>query len=211
VYRPKGKLTGEARRLMLNDMKHVHELVGEQKYDEALKLTENVFAGLNWAGVQSVHVRWALAVINDYRGEGEAAFKHIMEAARMDPLDPTVVRSFDIITDKLRRSLLDPSRDLADESTPRLHAMLVEAGKADELVHVAMARHLAETGRGEQAMKLLDAVTTLTPDCRDAWVVKAMLASKLGMAELAATAEQVARACEFTNAPVFGAPGPAEA
>jgi tetratricopeptide (TPR) repeat protein len=196
---------------MLADMQRVDELGRQQQYAEARELAMKVKGGLAWAGVRSAHVEWLLAVLSDYLAEPEQAYQHIMEAMQMDPVEPSIEKSFGIITDKLRRLLIDPEHDLTDESTPRLHAMLVEAGKADELVHIAMARHLAEVGKGDDAMKLLNAVLLLSPACRDAWAVKSMLAKKLGLIEEAATAEAEASACDGGTVPLFGIPGQAVA
>jgi Flp pilus assembly protein TadD len=170
-----------------------------------------VRGGLDLAGVASAHVCWLLAVLCDDLDEMEEAFKYINEATALDPLEPGITRSFGIIADRLRRTLIDPERDPADESTPRLHAMLVEAGKADELVHIAMARHLAEIGKGDEALALLDAIVLLAPGCRDAWVVKAVLAKNLGRHEEAAVAQAQASALDGGPVPIFGIPGQAEA
>jgi tetratricopeptide (TPR) repeat protein len=196
---------------MLADMQRVDELGQQRQYAEAKELALKVKAGLAWAGIASAHVEWLLAVLSDYLGEVERAFQHITEAMRMDTLEPNIEKSFGIITDRIRRMLIDPERDLADESTPRLHEMLVQAGKADELVHIAMARQLAEVGKGDDAMGLLDAVLLLSPACRDAWVVKAMLAKKLGLIDEAVAAETEAAACDGVPVPLFGIPGKAVA
>jgi hypothetical protein len=211
VSRKNGTLAPEARKALLADMGKVHGMVERQQYDEAKKLAENVAARCYRAGVSSAHVSWALAVIADYQGDAEGAFKNVMEAVQMDPLEPNIVRSFDIITDRLRAALLDPERDVAEEFTARLHAMLVQAGKADDLAHVAMARHLAATGKDGEAMKLLDAVTTLFPSCRDAWVAKASVAKKLGLTDDALAAEMAASSCDGNAAPMFAISGRAEA
>ena len=89
--------------------------------------------------------------------------------------------------------------------------MLVQAGRADELVHIAMARHLAEVGKGDDAMKLLDAVLLLSPACRDAWVARSMVAKKLGLIDEAVAAEAEAAACDGVPVPLFGIPGQAVA
>jgi tetratricopeptide (TPR) repeat protein len=205
------KLTPEARRLMLADIARVHEHGERREYAEAKKLALKVAGGLAVAGVASAHLSWLLAITCDYQGEVEEAFRYITEAMRMDPLEPNIEKSFGIITDRIRRTLIDPDRDLADRSTPRLHGMLVEAGKADELVHLALARHLAEVGKDAEAMKLIEAVLLLSPACRDAWVVKAMLAKKLGLVEDALAAEAEAAALDGGPVPLFGIPGQAVA
>lgn len=206
----KGKLTSEVRRMMLADMRRAHELVNERDYSEAKKVVEKVAAGLAWANARSAHVIWALAVVNDYLGDLGEALKHIMEAIRMDPLEPAITRSFDIITDKLRHALIDAERDPSDETTPGLYAVLVQADRADDMVHVAMARHLDAVGKAAEAMKLLDAVVLLSPACRDAWLLKAAVARNLGLVEEAVAAEVEAVACDG-EAPLFGIPGKAVA
>jgi hypothetical protein len=205
------KLTPEARKLMLADLARVHEYGERREYAEAKNLALKVAGGLALAGVESAQVSWLLAITCDYQGQLEEGFRYITEAVRMDPLEPNIEKSFGIITDRIRRTLIDPDRDLTDESTPRLHGMLVEAGKADELVHLALARHLAEVGKGGEAMKLIEAVLLLSPCFRDAWVVKAMLAKKLGLVEESIAAEAEASALDGGPVPLFGIPGQAVA
>lgn len=206
------KLTPEARRLMLADLAKVHEHGERREYAEAKALAEKVLGGLALAGVRSAHVLWLLAITHDYVGQVEEAFRLIMEAMAVDPMDSSIEKSFTIITDRIRRMLIDPERDPADESTPRLHDMLVQAGKADELVHIAMARHLEAVGKPDEALKLLDAVLLLSPTCRDAWVVKAIIAKNIGRDEEALTAESEAAALDGGwPVPLFGVAGRAVA
>jgi tetratricopeptide (TPR) repeat protein len=205
------KLTPDARKAMLADLAKVHEHGERREYADAKTLALKVKAGLAWAGVRSPHIEWLLAVCSDYLGEVEEAFHYITEAMTLDPLEPSVQKSFDIIANRLRGMLLDANRDLADDSTPRLHRMLVEAGKADELVHLAMARHLAEVGKDAEAMKLVEAVLLLSPTCRDAWLAKATLAKKLGLADEAVAAEAEASACDGEPVRLFGISGKAVA
>lgn len=205
------KLPPDALKEMREQMSRVQNLVQQQNYPEAKALALKVDARCAYFGVQSAHVAWALAVIHDYAGEVEVAFKYIQVAIKADPLETTVVHSFDVIATRLRRMLIDPDRDPADESVPRLHSMLVEAGMADEVVHLALARHLAEVGNDDEAMKLVEAVARLWPACCDAWLMKATLARKLGLSEEAVMAEAEAAACDGGLLPVFGIPGQAVA
>lgn len=208
MYVPKGKLTPEARRLMAADVARVHEYGERHEYADGKALALKVRGGLDLAGVVSPHVCWLLAVLCDDLGELEEAFKYITEATALDPLEPGIAHSFSIITDRIRAALIDPEHDLADEATPRLHGLLVQANKADELVHIAMARHLAEVGKGDEALALLDAVVLLSPACRDAWVVRSIIAKNLGRHEEAAVAHAQAVACEGGGpVPLFGIPG----
>lgn len=205
------KVPAEKRAELREEMGRIHDLVNQKQYVEAKKLAEKVAAGCAFYGAQSAHVTWALAVVNDYLGEVEEAFRFISEAVRLDPLEPNIMRSFDIVTGHIRHILLSPDRDPADESTPRLHAMLVEAGEADEVVHLALVRHLGEVGKDAEAMKLVDAVVLLAPGCRDAWATKAMLAKNLGLLEDAIAAEAEAAALDGGPVPLFGIPGQAVA
>lgn len=205
------KLAPETRRLMLLDMQRAQELVNAGNHAEAKGIVENVAAGLAWAGVTSASVLWARAVVADYLGDGDSAFKFIMEASGMDPLDPAIARSFDIISEKLRRTLLASDNDPTDEAVARIYGMLVEAGKADDLCHVAMARHLAAVGKDDEAAKLVEAVVLLAPACRDAWLMKATLATKLGRVEDAVMAEAEAAALDGGPVSLFGMPGKAVA
>lgn len=213
MFIPKGRLTAEARKLMVADVAKVHEHGERREYAEAKELAEKVRRGLDLAGVRSAHVLWLLAITNDYLGELEEAFKYITEATALDPMEPGIIRSFEVITNHIRQALIDPERDPADDAVPRLHGMLVQAGKADELAHIAMARHLAEVGKGDGALVLLDAIVLLSPTCRDAWVVKSIIAKNLGRHEEAAVAHAQAIACEDgSQMPFpFGIPGQAVA
>ena len=68
MYRPKGKLTPEARKLMLADLAKVHEYGERREYAEAKNLALKVRGGLAWAGVRSAHLTWVLAVASDCSG-----------------------------------------------------------------------------------------------------------------------------------------------
>lgn len=73
--------------------------------------------------------------------------------------------------------------------------------------HLAMARHLAHTGKAVDAMRILDAVTLLAPVSKDAWDAKATLARTMGEAGLAARCEAEAGAVAVAPVP-FGVPAP---
>jgi hypothetical protein len=158
-------------------------------------------------GVDSSYLAWGLAVANDFLGELEMGFAAITEAVTHDPMNVAVHRSFDLIANRLRAALADPSRALDEASTPRLYALLQGAGEADVPSHLAMARHLAHTGKQADAMRILDAVTLLSPVSKDAWEAKAALARATGGAELAARCEAEAAAVAAARVP-FGVPAP---
>jgi thioesterase domain-containing protein len=68
-----------------------------------------------------------------------------------------------------------------------------------------MARHLSAKGDHVGAMRLVDAVTTLSPTLREGWERKALLARALGNAQLAVECEAEAATCCAANKP-FGVP-----
>jgi predicted Zn-dependent protease len=205
------KLSPELQKALRADIRKFHECMNERDYGAAKDAAAKAARGCASAGIQSAHAIWALAVANDCLGEVEVAFKLISEAAVMDPLDVNIEKSLSIIVARIRHILIDRNRDPADDSTPRLHALLVQGGMADELVHLAMARYLAAVGKAGEAMKFVEAVLLLSPTCRDAWVVKAELAKTLGLADEAVAAEAEASACDGGPVPLFGIAGKAVA
>jgi len=158
-------------------------------------------------GVESSYVIWGLAVALDNLGEIDMAFEAVSEAVQKDPMNPACHHSFDVIAGRLRAALCDAARTPDDPSTPRLYALLQRAGEADVPSHLAMARHHAHAGKHEQAMRLLDAVTLLSPVSRDAWLQKAALARALGAEVLAASCDAEAAVIAGSDVP-FGVPSP---
>lgn len=75
MYVPQGKLTPEARRLMLAGVAKAHEHGERREYAEAKAMAEKVLRGLAMAGVRSGHVLWLLAITHDYLGEVAEAFR----------------------------------------------------------------------------------------------------------------------------------------
>ncbi len=158
-------------------------------------------------GLDSAYLAWGLAVALDNLGETEMAFEAVSEAVSKDPMNPACHHSFDLIANRLRAALADPNRAPDDPSTPRLYALLQHAGEADVPSHLAMARHLAAVGQPDAALRLLDAVTLLSPVSRDAWLQKATLARGLGDEALAASCEAQAAGIAASDVP-FGVPAP---
>jgi hypothetical protein len=158
-------------------------------------------------GLCSAYLAWGLAVALDNLGDIEMAFETVCEAVTADPMNPGCQGSFDLIANRLRAALADPTRTPDDPSTPRIYALLQSAGEADVPFHLAMASHLAHVGKKAEAMALLDAVTLLSPISRDAWLHKASLARAIGDASLAASCEAQAVAIASSDVP-FGVPAP---
>ena len=94
------------------------------------------------AGIASANLLWGVAVASDYTGELEMAFENVTAALALDPLAPPIHHSFEVITRRIRDALSSPERAVDDPSTPRLYAILVGAGEAEDPRHVV-------TGFGE--------------------------------------------------------------
>ena len=174
-------------RKVINAVRRAQQQLDEGEYVEARDGFLEAKALSRKLGLTSAYVDWALAVVFDNLGELEMAFASICESVQHDPLNPAGQRSFDVIVGHLRASLADEQRDPADPSTPRLYALLMEAGEADVPSHLAMARHLSHAGRHDEALRVLDAVTLLSPVSRDAWRLKEAVAQAKGDLELAAS------------------------
>lgn len=194
-------------RELLFKSSHAQQLLDGGNYEEGRQAFVEVRALARRLGIASGFIDWGLAVACDQLGDLERAYEHIVDAVRHDPLHGGFQGSFNVIMNHLREALADPARDGKDGSTARLYGLLVAAGEADVPSHLAMARHLAATDRGEEALKLLDAVTLLAPASRDAWLQKASVARALGNATLAASCDAEAAAAAQGDAP-FGIPAP---
>ena len=81
------------------------------------------------------------------------------------------------------------------------------SGEGDVGSHLAMARYLRHTKNDAGAMRILDALTTLAPSCRAAWVEKALVARRLGDHARAGEADIEAAALQARD-PVPFAPRP---
>lgn len=183
------------------------QLIDDGKFEEGRQVLTEVRARAQRLGLSSGFVEWGLAIASDQLGELEMAYDHIVNAVRHDPLHTGYQNSFNVIMNHLRAALADPDRSEDDPSTPKLYGMLIAAGEADVPSHLSMSRHLAATGRHDEAIKLLDAVLLLAPVSRDAWLQKAALARTMGNPALATTCEAEAASIAQSDAP-FGIPAP---
>ena len=189
------------------DTQRAGRLLDDREWAEAREAFTSLRARVAKLGLDSAYLAWGLAVALDNLGETEMAFETVSEAVQKDPMNPACHHSFDVIAGRLRAGLADPGRAPDDPSTPRLYALLQHAGEADVPSHLAMARHLAHVGQHVAAMRLLDAVTLLSPVSRDAWLQKASLARALRDEALAASCETQAAAVAASDVP-FGVPAP---
>ena len=199
----KSRLTEANRKAVLADLRKCPELHAQGKLQEARDLAENVAEYAKRMGVESAHLLWHRAILADYASDSEAALRHIMAAAALDPLDGNVARSMEIIVDRARTALGAPDRDLDDASTPALHKLLVKANGADEACHLALAAHLNATGKHGKALSVVEAVLTLSPTNQAAWNLKAAIAREVGDTETALKADAEAHACTPSSIPLF--------
>jgi hypothetical protein len=195
---------------ILERIRRIEQLLEERSFNEARDLALELVAATNRAGIRSPHLHWLLAVIHDQLQELVPAFSYIQEAVSMDPLAPPLRHSVSVIAAHIRAVLKSPERLENDESIPRLWEILARNGEADDDTHVVMARYQLATSNALEALRLLDAVTTLTPGCEQAWALKVAVAVKLGDRALAERA--AAEAAAIGAEPVqFLIPGRAEA
>jgi tetratricopeptide (TPR) repeat protein len=143
-------------------------------FARSLRSYRELIERLRAMNLSSGWATWGVAVSLDQLGDHAMAFDTIQEALRQDPLSPNCVRSFDVITERIREAVKKAAP--ADPSIAKLYGLLQRAGEADVPSHLAMVRHLCATGDLEQAATLAEAVTVLAPVSRDAWRVRAEVA-----------------------------------
>ena len=122
-------------------------------------------------GPSSPYISYLLAICHDCLEDFAMAATCVEEALRTDPLSVPFNRSFEIVSQRIRKALAAPGRDLDDPSTPRLYEILVKSGEADTESHLAMSRYCLQTGDPAKALRLARALTVLDPTCRRAWTV----------------------------------------
>jgi tetratricopeptide (TPR) repeat protein len=170
-----------------------------EAWDDALRLFQELARELEAAGLSSAFVHWSLAVIHDTLEEFDMALNEIRKALALDPLALNFNGSFELIASRLREHLW--RLPVTDESVPRLYGVLAQSGDADVPSHLVMARHLAATGRLEQAEQLLEALALTAPASRDLWVERARLARQRGDLASAALFEVEAHARALADVP----------
>ena len=195
---------------ILEQVERADNLAERQQFDEVRELLLAAQADCARAGVDSAFLAWRLCVVFDQLKEHELAFKYAQDALRMDPLAPPFRNSFGVIVGTMRKAILAAQPGAAD-FVPRFYELLVRAGEGNDAVHVAMARHLQAQGQNERALKLVNAVTVLSPGFRDAWLARAAICRSLGDDQAAREADvEAAAVAEVPRAP-FAIPGPATA
>lgn len=194
---------------VLADLGRAQECIDHEEYGDAKAILDRVRAWCEREQIRSGHVSWLLAIVSDYLDDLPLALRHVEEALECDPISPSFHRSFEIVTDRIRRTLADPGRPPDDPLTPRLYELLARLGEADVPSHLAMARFQAHRGEAEAALRLVEAVTVLFPGQREPWLLKAALARNLGREPQAREAEFEAAALAAPLPLGFPMPGPA--
>jgi tetratricopeptide (TPR) repeat protein len=189
----RGKGTADVQKLQ-RDVRRAQEHIDSRELDEARGLLLQVRKECQARGLRTVQVPWMLAIVGDYSGDLDMAVQSIQEAVRTDPLSQPVLRSFDIISGRIRGYLTAADRPADAEDTPKLYGLLQELGEADLACHLVMARWEAQTGKPDAALRRVDAVLLLFPYSHEAWALKAGVAGLLGDADAQRAAEVEAAA-----------------
>lgn len=177
---------------LLSDVQRAWQLRDQKRFGEALQVLREVIRRAWAMGLGCYEIQYAAACFALEVGELEEAMTFALSSVRMDPLSSSCRDVLERTAARLRAKLADDDLDPGDDSTPRLHALLVRAGKASPRCHVALARHLAHEGDNQGALRLLAAVTQLAPNLREAWALRGELAQATGDRTLA---EQCSSAC----------------
>lgn len=171
----------------------------QEQHQQALRSLRQVTGRLDTMNLTSAWAAWGMAVCLDHLGELVMAFETIQTSMRLDPLSPTTLRSFEVITRRLREAVINA--EPADASIAKLYALLLASDEADVPTHLATVRHLTTTGHLDRAAALAEAVTVLAPSSRDAWLARAHVARLRRDDASAANFEAEARVRELEELP----------
>jgi len=167
----------------LGALEHARKLLEDGDLGSARELLEQERTRAR--GSCSAYVLWKLAVACDRMEDFDMALKYVEEAIARDPMALPIHRSFDSITEHIRKVLTSGPKDTADDpAIPKLYQLLLSAGEASAECHVVMARFSIATGDTGNARRLLDAVTTLDPGSAPAWEALLELGLKIGADDL---------------------------
>lgn len=181
----------------------LQRLLDERELVAASALIAEVIVTAKRLGIRSAFIAFVNAIYADYSGDAIGAFHFIQEAIAMDAAAPPYRHSEAVIIRRLRSNLTAPDRDPANTDTPRIWALLATIGEADDACHLALARFHVARSNDLEAMRIVDAVTTLAPGNRDAWLLKASIATRLGDEQLATRARAEAAAAAAGTAVPF--------
>jgi hypothetical protein len=159
-------------------LRRIEQLIEAPDLDAALKVLRQVEAQVAAAGIDSPHLAWLRAIVEDNRGDYEAALGSVQRAIALDPVAPPFRHSFKVIVSHIRESL-GVDRKPSALPVPKLWALLVRAGEADDGVHLALVRHHIEHKELADAARVLQALTTLSPANTEAWALMLDVALRL--------------------------------
>jgi hypothetical protein len=161
-----------------DEVSRAQSLISKGEYPDGKRVFLDCLQATRDLKLSSGDVYWGLAVVSDYLSAFGDALLYCRQALETDPLSPSYRRSWAVIGRRIREELLTGSP--RDQRIPELHKLAVEAGVADDQVHLRFARHLLEQGKLDHARAFLEALTALSPSCSEAWVLLADLGLKTG-------------------------------
>lgn len=186
----------EPYRETLNRLNLVSDLLDDGKVEEAGRHIERVLRFAEEHGIASAHLCWALAVVLDNKGvqSGEAehlvaALGWIRRAVEADKLALPYRKSYHVVVERARATVMDPAREPTDPAKERIYKVLLNMDEGTPEVHVAYSGYLLACERGVEAVKVLSSLTKLHPANREAWALLAEAASAIGDIALAVQAK----------------------
>jgi len=181
---------------LLSEAQRAWQLRDQKRFGEALQVLREVIRRAREAGLGFFELQYSTTCFALEVGELEEAMTYALSSVRLDPLSSSCRDILEKAAARVRGTLADDERKPGDESTPRLYALLVRAGKASPRCHVAIARYFAHKGDTQGALQILAAVTQLAPNLREAWALRAELAQATGDKTLAEQCSVVCAAAE---------------
>lgn len=151
-------------------------------------------------GIRSANIELGLAIAHDHLMEMEKAVDHIVAALALDPFNAECNNSYRIIADRLRQAVAFGEEQGDGAEVERYYGLLLRIGEADVAAHLVACRHFLSTGRAPDAVRVLGALTVLSPTCAQAWELLAHAAAAVGDAALAAHARIEAVCCHGADA-----------
>lgn len=174
---------------LLNELGEIIEAMEKNEFEQARDRLVALNASCTSRGLRSPHVLWHLSIACDYLGDSEMAYENIREALELDPVSIPFWKSYRIIIERMQSTLADTTRPPDDPLRLRLYNLLVTANEVTLPCHVAVARYHRTTGRADESVRMLEALTLLHPAYAPAWRELANAAHAAGREELVERAE----------------------
>lgn len=175
---------------LIAQLRRASELAQEGNNEQALEVARGVEAACVALKIESSHVAWALAVLEDTSGNLGAALEHILKAVRIDPVCVIFESSLNIIVKRVRKKLVEGAWD--EGSDLPLYMALADSGLANDACRIAYAEFLHGKGQHAESLQVAQAVALLNPALPDAWRIVGAAARALGDEALA---EEAAGRC----------------